>query len=217
MRHCLAQGVPLGLQLLARLAPLLPGLRIFFGVIPDLLPPGGAVGDLQADDRVRDAKPFLAVIGDRLRGFVIAALRLADFLRDIADIDDAVGIELRPIVDRADDVGTGAGRDGGRDPRLDRQPVDAFEIDLDAEVLLGLLVDLRSDHLVGNRYIVGPPDPMQGRPLREGGRPARGQNAGEPSGRGRCRSGAGKLQQAAAIDTRHGSSPLIFLAVTRRS
>src|SRR5580704_15660118 len=204
----------LGLQLLAGLAPLLPRCRIFLRPVADFAPPRDAVDDLQSDDRIGDGKPLLAVIGDSLRGFVIAALRLADLLGDVADINDAVTIELGPIVDRADDVGTGAGRDGGSDPRLDRQPVDAFEIDLDAEVLLSLLVDLGSERLVGNRHIVGPPDPMQRGALGEGRRPARGQDPGEPAGRGRDRSGAGELQYAAAIDLRHGNSPVISCGYT---
>ena len=83
--------------------------RILLRPVADLVPPRGAVGDLQADDRVRDGEPFLAVKGDRFRGFVKSALGLVDLLADIADVDDAVAIELRPIVDRADDVGTGAG------------------------------------------------------------------------------------------------------------
>src|SRR5262249_50624143 len=122
-RHRLAHRMALGLQLLAGLPPRFPGFRVFLGAIADFVPPGGAVRDLQADDRVGDAEPFLAVEGDRLRRFVEAALRLADLLADIADVDDTVGVKLRPVVDRADDVGTGAGRYGGAGPRLDRQPV----------------------------------------------------------------------------------------------
>ncbi len=112
VRQCLADRMALGLELLAGLAPFLPGFRIFFRPIADFVPPRGAVGDLQADDRVGNGKPLLAVIGDRLGGFVIAALCFADLLGDVADIGDTLGVELRPIVDRADDVGTGAGRDG---------------------------------------------------------------------------------------------------------
>src|SRR5438309_4718352 len=191
MRHRLAEGMAFRLQLLAGLAPLLPGLRVLFGVIADLLPPGGAIGDLQTDDGIGYGKPFLAVIGDRLRGFIKPALRLADLLGDVADIDDAVGVKLRPIVDRADDVGTGAGRYGRGDARLDRQPVDAFEIDLDAEVLLGQLVDLGSDRLVRKRHVIGAPDPVQGRSLGESGGSSGSQNPGEAAGRGGSRAGAG--------------------------
>src|ERR1700730_10712376 len=147
MRQCLAERTPLGLQLFARGAPFLPGFGIFLRPVADFVPPRGAVDNLQADDRVGDGKPLLAVKGDRLGGFVIAALRLADFLGDVADIGDALSIELRPGVDRTDDVGTGAGRDGGSDPRLDRQAIYGFEVELDAEVLLALLEDLCSERL----------------------------------------------------------------------
>ena len=177
--------MPLGLELLAGLAPFLPGFRIFLRPKADFVPPRGAVGDLQADNRVRDGKPFLAVEGDRLGGFVIAALRLADLLGDVADIDDAFGIELRPVVDRADDVGTGAGRDGGSNPRLDRQAIDGFEVELDAEVLLALLDDLASERLVGDRHIIGPSDPVQRRALGKSRRPPRGENPGESAARRR--------------------------------
>src|SRR5205085_7116746 len=104
MRHGLTERVPLGLQLLAGVAPLLPGRRVFLRPVADFVPPRGTVDNLQTDDRVRDSEPFLAVIGDRLCGFVIAALRLAALLADIAAIDDALGIQLRARVDRAADV-----------------------------------------------------------------------------------------------------------------
>jgi len=43
--------------------------------------------------------------------------------------ESAIADLARPIVERADDVGTGAGGDGGGDSRLDCQPVDPFKID----------------------------------------------------------------------------------------
>jgi hypothetical protein len=48
---------------------------------------------------------------------------------------------------------------------------------------------------------------MQSRALREGRRPAGGEDAGEPAGRRRYHSGARKLQDAAAVDVCHGVSP----------
>src|SRR5438270_6057228 len=128
MRHGLPERVPLSLQLLPAVPPLLPARRVFLRPVSDFVPPRSTVDNLQTDDRVRDSEPFLAVIGDRLCGLVEAALRLADLLADIADIDDAVGIELRPIVDRADDLGAGSGGYGRGHARLDRQPVHAFEV-----------------------------------------------------------------------------------------
>src|SRR5262249_58154216 len=118
------------------------------GPVAEVVPPGRRVDELQPDDGVGDGNPFPAVVGDCLRGFVIAALGIADFLGDIADVGDAVGVKLRPVVERADDVGTGAGGDGGGDPRLDCQPVDAFKVDFEPEDLLRQVVELGPDHLV---------------------------------------------------------------------
>jgi hypothetical protein len=52
-----------------------------------------------------DRDPFVAVIGDGTRGIVVAVLRPADILGDIAHVDEAIGIKLRPVVDRHHDVG----------------------------------------------------------------------------------------------------------------
>ncbi len=51
---------------------------------------------------------LLADFGDDLGYLVIAALRLADLLGDVADVGDAVGVKLRPVVEAHDDVGAGA-------------------------------------------------------------------------------------------------------------
>ena len=40
------------------------------------------------------------------------------------------------------------------DSCLDRQAVDGFEIEFDAEILLALLEDLGSERLVGDRHII---------------------------------------------------------------
>ena len=112
-----------------------------------------------------------------MRGFVIAALRLADLLGDVADVDDAVGVELRPIADRHQDVGAGFRLDRRSDARLDAVTVDGFDLELDAERLLGFVGDLAAQQLVGNRHEVDEFEPMQGRPLRVSRRPAGGQNA----------------------------------------
>src|SRR5262249_40134354 len=127
---------------------------------------------------------------------------------NVTDIDGALGVELRPVVDLTDDVGAVAGLNRRRRARLDRQPVDGFKIELDAEVFLALLEDISSEHLVGNRNIIRPPDPMQRRALRKCWRSARGQNAGQAPTRGGQRTGAGKLQEAAATDGLHIPAPV---------
>src|SRR5947209_2537500 len=68
----LANRLTLGLELLAGRAVLVPGLRKL--VVADRLVPRLAIGILVAEDAPRHAEPFLAVIGDRDRFFVIAAL-----------------------------------------------------------------------------------------------------------------------------------------------
>ena len=70
VRQGLTKRVPLRLQLFSGRTPFLPGLRIIFRPDADLVPPRGAVGDLQTDDRVRDGEPFPAVEGNRLRCFI---------------------------------------------------------------------------------------------------------------------------------------------------
>src|SRR5690349_14211473 len=190
--------MPFRLQLLAGLAPLLPGFRIFLRPVADLIPPRGAVDDLQSDNRVRDGNPPLAVIGDGLRGFVIAALRLADFLRDVADVGGALRIELRPIVDLTDDIRAAAGLDGRGGARLDGQAVYGFEVKLDAEVFLALLEYLRPERLVGHRHIIGPSDPMQCGALGKSRRPPRGERGGDPATRR-------ELQKPAPSYVRHRS------------
>ncbi len=135
--------------------------------------------------------------------FVIAALRLADLLGDIADIGDALGIELRPIVDRHQNVGAGLRLDRRGDARLDAVAVDGLDLELDAERLLAFLGNLAAQQLIGNRHEIDEFEPMQGRALRKRRRPPRSQNAGQPAARGAQRAGAGKLQKAAATGGLH--------------
>ena len=59
----------------------------------------------EADDAPRHCDPFLAVIGDGAGYFVEAALGLADFLSDVADVYDALAVKLRPIVEHAETSG----------------------------------------------------------------------------------------------------------------
>jgi hypothetical protein len=132
MAERLADRMARCLQLFAGRTVFLPGLRILCLVVTDFSPPGFPVDNLSANYGPRDCNPFAAVIGDRPRGFVVASLRLADLLGHVADIDDAFGIELRPVVEHLDEVGAVAGLDGRSDPRLNCQPIDPFKIELDA-------------------------------------------------------------------------------------
>ncbi len=208
MSERLTKGMAVGFQFLAGFPPFLPSLRVLAASIADLLPPRGSVDDLQTDNGPGHRDPFMAVIGDGPRGFVKAALRLADFLRDVADVDDAVGIELRPVVERHDDVRTSAGLDSRSNPRLDRQPIDRLEVELDPQILLALLIDFRLEQLIGRRHVVRRLEPVKRGALGEGRRPPRGQDPSDPAGASGSHASAAKLQQPTPINAFH-VSPLM--------
>src|SRR5262249_15793638 len=133
--HGLAERLALGLELLAGIAVLVPGFRKLGET--DRLEPRFAIGVLVAKDAPRHAQPFLAVIGDRDRLFVKAALVLAEFLGHFAHVSHALGIKLRRIVQRANHVRARARLNGGRGARRDVIAVDHFDIERDAEILGG--------------------------------------------------------------------------------
>ena len=108
----LAERPALGLQLLADLAIALPGVGELGRA--DLVEPRLAIGDHAADHRPRHAHEHLAVAADRAGVGEQAAFALADFLGELAHVDDAVGVEIGLVVERHDQVGAGAG--------LDRRP-----------------------------------------------------------------------------------------------
>src|SRR5207237_7246830 len=129
--RCVAEGVSGSLavrmsgafQFLAGGAVLVPS-RGEFAIEADLGKPRFAIGDEPAPDAPGYANPLVADRGDLPRDVVIAALRFADLVRHIARIREAVGVKLRPIPDRHEDVRPGAGLDGGGDPRLSVVGVD---------------------------------------------------------------------------------------------
>src|SRR5579883_731347 len=130
---------------------------------------------------------------------VEAALLLADLLGQLADVGEAGGVKLRPVVERHDDVRAGPRLDRRGDACLDVVAVDGFEIELDAERLLALLGDLALEQLVGSRHEIGPAHPMNRRTLGEGRRAAARQDRRDAA--------AGKLQHPAPIDPFHVRSP----------
>src|SRR5262249_41327803 len=142
---------------------------------------------------------------------VEAALVLADLLGDIADFGEAVGIELRPIVQRANHIRSGARLNGGRGARLDVVTVDHLDIERDAEVLRRGRHDLLAQKLVRGGNEVVPPQPVPGRSLRIGGRPAASQDRRNPSGFRRKRAGARKLEQLAPMNSSHVESSLSLI------
>src|SRR6266496_3684334 len=111
MARGLPERMPGRLQFLAGGAIVVPGLRELAVAVADLGEPRFAVGEQPGDDRPRYAEPFLAVVAGNLEEIPMAALLLADLLNDVADIDDAVAIKLRPVAQREDHVRPRAGLD----------------------------------------------------------------------------------------------------------
>src|SRR4030095_15512781 len=172
----LAERTALGLQLLGDLAIALPGVGELGRA--DLVEPRLAIGDHAADHGPRHAHVHaLAVGADRLGILVDAALALADFLGQRAHVDDAVGVEMGVAVERHDDVGTGARLDAGGDARLQVVAVDGLEVDLHAELFLGLRDPFLAGHLVGRGNEIDPLQPMDGLLLGIGGCAAARQDA----------------------------------------
>src|SRR5262249_20270928 len=206
MAERLADRAAHGLELLARFAQRLPGLRKLAVRISELLEPGFAVGDLQPDDAPRHRDPALAVVSHDLRGLVEAALRLAERLGDVAHVGETLAVELRPIVEHADDVRPGARLNRGGDARLNVVGVDRLDRELHAERLLALRRDLALEQLVRGGAEIRPGQPMDARRLRAGGRAARGENARHP-GRGGYGAAAGQFQETSAIEPSHDFLP----------
>src|SRR5206468_2906294 len=112
----LADRLALGLELSARLAPGVHRLGKFGQA--DLRVPRAPPGDRVAAGAVRHGQPPAADLGGGVERVVEAALRPGDGLRDVGDVDETVGVELRPVVEHLEDVGTRAGLDARRDARL---------------------------------------------------------------------------------------------------
>ena len=125
-------------------------------------------GDQPAADGPRHPDPFVADSGDELGDVVVAALGLADLLGHITGIGEAFGVELRPISDRHDDVGSGSRLNRRCDARLQIIAVDRFNLERDAGRLLALLCDLAFEQHVRSRHEIRPAQPMNIRPLRVG-------------------------------------------------
>src|SRR5439155_3850815 len=178
----LAEGMSGCLQLLARGAVVVPGLRKLILGIAGLGEPGPAVGEQPGNDRPWHAEPLLAVIGDDLEEVPMAALGFADLLGHIADIDNAVGVKLRPIAEPKDDIRPRAGLNRRGNPRLDIIGVDALDIELNTKIFLALRGDLAAQQLVGGRDEIVPAQPMEGRLLRVSRSPPRRQEARDPAG-----------------------------------
>jgi hypothetical protein len=107
-----------------------------------------------------------AVIGCSI---VVAVLCPAHILGDIADVNEAIGIELSLIVDRHKNVGASTGLHRGRDAR--RYPIAAnrFDRQRDAERLLALLPWLAVEQLIRDGHDINESQPVQRHSLGKGG------------------------------------------------
>src|SRR5262245_34812641 len=202
------------LELLAGVTVFLPGLREFAIGIADFGEPRLPIGDLQADNAPGQGDPFPSVIGDRLRGFIKAALRLTNLICDVADVHKALAVKLRPVVEDADNVGARARLNGRGDTSLDVVSVDGLDVELHAERFLALCSNLPSKQLVGSRNEVVPAQPMERRDLSVRGSATGSENARHPTHPGRHYA-ARKFYEATPIQAFHGILSLEFLVKAR--
>src|SRR5712692_2479037 len=121
----LPDGLALGLELLANLAPFVPGLRELLDA--DFRVPRASVGDGVADDAVGYGQPLAVHFRRDVEDVVVALLRLPDRLGHVRHVHEGAGIEVRPVVEHHNDVGAGAGLDRGGDARLQVVEVDELE------------------------------------------------------------------------------------------
>src|SRR6185437_6861274 len=194
-------------ELLTEVAVLVPGFWEL--VVSDRFEPRFAVGAFVADNAPRHAEPPLAVIGDGRRFVIKATLILADFLGGIAHIKNTIGVKLRPIVQRADDVGAGTGLNRSGGTRLDVVAVDHLDSERDAQILGALRGDLVAQKRVrlGNEIV--PAQPMQRCALGKRGRLAGCQYGRHTAAARGQRPSAGNFQESSPTNAWHDSSSLI--------
>ena len=166
----------LGLELLANLAILLPGVGEGRGA--DLVKPRFSVGDHGADDGPWHGDPLLAVRRVRFAQIVVPAFGFAHTACEVGQVNDALRIDLRVVVEEHDDVGTCARLNRRGDTRLQVVAIHGLEINLESQRFLGGRQQLLAQQLVGSRYEVVPTQPVYRRALCKGGRAASGQDAG---------------------------------------
>src|SRR5215510_417847 len=129
----LTHRLALDLELLAGLPVLVPGLRELLEA--DVVEPRPPIGDRVTAAAVRHRQPLAVHAGAGAEHVVEAALRLADRLGDVRDVDERVGVEMRPVPQELDDVGAGPRLDRGSDAWLQVVGVDELEGDLGSERL----------------------------------------------------------------------------------
>src|SRR6266567_1362560 len=161
-----------GFELLANLAILLPSVGEGRGA--DLVEPRFSVGDHGAHDSPWQGDPLLAVGRVRFAQIVVAAFGLAHTTCEVGQVDDALRIYLRVVVEEHDDVGTCARLNRRGDTRLQVVAIHGLEINLDSQRFLGSRQQLLAQQLIGSRHEVVPAQPVYRCALRKSGRAASG-------------------------------------------
>src|SRR5262249_43570226 len=136
------------------------------------------------------------------RRFVEAALRFADLVGDVADVDNALAVKLCPVIKDANDIGARARLNGRGDTSLDVVAVDGLDVELHAERFLALCSNLSSKQLVGSRNEVVPAQPMERRDLSVRGGATGGENSRHPHP-GRDCAAARKFYETTRIQACH--------------
>src|SRR3954454_978626 len=77
----------------------------------DLVEPGLAIAQQNAERGPWHGEPAPLAFRDRGKDVVEAVLLFGDLLGNVAHIDHALRVEMRPVVHRVDQVGAGAGLD----------------------------------------------------------------------------------------------------------
>src|SRR5215831_7322810 len=152
----LAIGAALYLELLAHGAVLVPSVRKLTIAVAHFLEPRLPVREQPAADAPGDTDPFLAVIGDDFGNLVIAALRAADLVGDVADIDNAAGVKLRPVIDDENDVRPRPRLYCRGDPCLNVVGIDRLKSKLYPERFVALGYYLAPEQLIGSGHAIRP-------------------------------------------------------------
>src|SRR5215472_3994319 len=197
------QRLPVRVALLLELRANLSQLVVALGESghADLVEPRFPVRDQSRHDAVGQRHELAAHLHVRLGLRVERALLLDLPLRQIADVEEPVRVEVRPVVEHVHDVGPRARLNGGGYARLDVVGVDELEDDLGAESFGGLTgLALELDIAGGDE--VHPSDDVEPRALRMSGRSVCGQDALKAGG-GQSRRRDGRetrcLDEAASV------------------
>src|SRR5882757_5971986 len=163
-------------ELLANLAILLPRVREGRGA--DFVEPRFSVGDHGADNCPWQGDKLLAIDRVRFAQIIVAVFGLAHAASELGQVDHALRVDLRVVVEEHDDIGTRARLNRRGDTRLQVVAIHGLEINLDSQRFLGSGQQLLAQQLIGSRHEVVPAQPVYRRALGKSRRAASGQDAG---------------------------------------